>query len=353
MSHWIVIPVFNEAASIGSVVAKAARHGPVIVVDDGSTDASGAVAGSAGATVLRQSERQGKGTALLTGISDAIARGASEIVTLDGDGQHDADEIPLLLEAAHGSPRAVVIGGRLSSADVMPKSRVNALNVAGFFINWLTDTRVRDTQSGFRLYPASVFREITLHRRGFVLETEILLTARRAGYEIRETPITAIHHTIRPSRLHPFRDGVAIGVYIARQTLARLGIDSWRITRKLFAPLSRERVRRRHMDLALETLPYRSVPVQWGVVAAQFAVRRITMSLRRWWGDPQVKQFRVVAVAALVFPFLLILSLFQLLLLGSVDLLTPFILRFYSQEQLARVGGNAPVESAVGWELPT
>jgi len=189
---WIVVPVFNEATSVGAVVAKARRHGPVIVVDDGSTDGSGAVGLSAGAEVLRHGRRRGKGAALRTGVAAAIGRGAAEILTLDGDGQHDPDEIPRLLEDAGRNPRAIVIGGRLHPSGVIPSGRLNALRVSGFFINWLTGTHVQDTQSGFRLYPAELFGEVTLRRGGFVLESEILLAARRAGYDLREVPVTAI-----------------------------------------------------------------------------------------------------------------------------------------------------------------
>jgi hypothetical protein len=94
--------------------------------------------------------------------------------------------------------------------------------MAGFFINWLGGTSVRDTQSGFRLHPATLFRDVALRRGGFVLETEILLEARRAGYEIREVPVTAIHPVGRRSRFHPLRDGCAVGAFLAQRVLGRL-----------------------------------------------------------------------------------------------------------------------------------
>ncbi len=337
MSHWIVVPIFNEAASVGAVVARARRHGPVIVVDDGSTDASDAVARSAGAEVLRHGRRQGKGAALRTGVDMAIARGAAEILTLDGDGQHDPDEIPLLLEEARHNPRAVVIGGRLHLPGVIPPGRMNALRVAGFFINWLTGTYVQDTQSGFRLYPAALFRDVTLRRGGFVLESEILLAASWAGYDIREVPVTATDHTARRSRFHPVRDGCAIGLFLARHALARLGTEAWWLVTGLARPFSAAVARSRYADLVLETPSHRASPAQWSLAMGGFALRRVANALGTRWTDPRARQLRLVGASALVFPLLLVLTLLHpLAARGSVDLLTPFVRRFYSQYWLAQ-----------------
>lgn len=306
---WIVVPIFNEAASVGAVVAKARRHGPVIVVDDGSTDGSDAQARSAGAEVLRHGWRRGKGAALRTGVEAAIGRGAALILTLDGDGQHNPDEIPLLLEDAGRHPRAIVIGGRLHPSGVIPPGRMNALRVAGFFINWLTGTLIRDTQSGFRLYPAELFGDVTLRRGGFVLESEILLAARRAGYDMREVAVTAIHGIARRSRFHPVRDGCAIGLFLARHALARLGTEAWWVLRELARPVS---------------------------------------ALRGWWSYPRAMQLRVIGAGILVFPMLLLLTLLHPLAARlSVDPLTPFVRRFYSQARLARSQNGAPTPSTV------
>ena len=159
--HLIVIPAFNEAPSLGDVVSRARRHGAVLVVDDGSSDGSGAVASAAGADVLRLHRRRGKGEALRLGFREALAKGVDRVITLDGDGQHDPGDIPRLLQAAAESPHALVIGGRLTwtaADEIMPPGRLAALRVAGFFINWLTGVSVADTQSGFRVYPAEFAR---------------------------------------------------------------------------------------------------------------------------------------------------------------------------------------------------
>jgi glycosyltransferase involved in cell wall biosynthesis len=219
--HLIVIPAFNEERTIGRVVAAARRHGSVVVVDDGSTDATSARAHAAGGLVVAHRHRSGKGAAIQTGAALARQMGAAWMVTLDGDGQHDPEAIPLLLATADRTSTAIVIAGRLGSASGMPRVRLLACRAAGFFINRLTQASIRDTQSGFRCYPVRLFEEIRLRSGGFVLETELLVAGANAGWTLLEVDVAATHRTVRPSRFHPLADGVAIGAYLAARILAR------------------------------------------------------------------------------------------------------------------------------------
>ena len=153
MNTLIVVPVFNEADTVGEVVTGARAYAPVLVVDDGSRDGSADIARRAGADVSRHPYRFGKGEAIRTGIAAARARGASVVVTLDGDGQHRPSDLGRVLDAVRTMPRTIVIGGRLDEPDALPPDRLNAIRVAGFFVNWACGLRIRDTQSGFRAYP--------------------------------------------------------------------------------------------------------------------------------------------------------------------------------------------------------
>ena len=153
----IVIPVLDEAATIGDVVAGARRHAEVIVVDDGSRDDSASLAGAAGAAVVRHSRRAGKGAALASGIAAARERGADVVVTLDGDGQHAPHDVPRLLDASRRAPDAIVIGSRAHALDAMPRERAHALRMAGFFVSWATGLTTLDTQSCFRVYPLAAY----------------------------------------------------------------------------------------------------------------------------------------------------------------------------------------------------
>src|SRR5262244_4399004 len=153
MSVLIVVPVFDEAGTVGAVVAAARAYGPVLVVDDGSRDGSAEIARRAGAEVIRHPRRRGKGEAILTGIAAARERGASAVVTLDGDGQHSPSDLEVLLDAARGRRRTIVVGGRLDRGEALPADRLNAIRVAGFFVNWACGLKLYGTQSGFRVYP--------------------------------------------------------------------------------------------------------------------------------------------------------------------------------------------------------
>ena len=344
--HLIVIPVFNEAATIADLVSRARRHGAVVVVDDGSSDASGAAAAAAGADVLRLPRQRGKGEALRRGFEAALARGAERVVTLDGDGQHDPDEIPLLLEAAAEYPSALVVGGRLGAGAVedpaergyrvIPRARLNAMRVAGFFIDWLTGHALRDTQSGFRVYPQSLLAVAPPRRGGFVLETEMLVRAAALGLPLVETPITAVHHAERRSRFRPLRDGIAVGCYLTVQGMRRWARDLGLVTWRLVSVMRAERRVPRHRELAAATAGHRGNPGELMLAVAAFAMARTAESWQRWWHDARAVQMREAARASAALPVLLVVALAQpLLSLAGRDALTPFIRRVYAQDRLA------------------
>jgi len=209
-----VIPVHNEAAAIGTIVAAARAYLPVIVVDDASADASARRAAAAGAMVLRLSRQQGKGHALRCGFAAAMQRGADRIVTLDGDGQHNPHDIPRLLAASQHRPDSIIVGGRLQSTSCIPCNRLYAIRVASFWISWMGNCDIRDTQSGFRLYPVSALHALSLQRNRFLLESECLIKAAQAGYELDEIPIEPIYQAGHQSQFRPLRDGIAITSYL-------------------------------------------------------------------------------------------------------------------------------------------
>src|SRR2546426_5625693 len=136
MTALIVVPVFNEADTVGEVVAAARAYAPVLVVDDGSRDGSAEIARRAGAEVIRHPRRFGKGEAIRTGIAAARDRGVSVVVTLDGDGQHSPSDLGLVLGAARGRRRTIVIGGRPHDPPAPPPPRLEAICGAGFFVYW-------------------------------------------------------------------------------------------------------------------------------------------------------------------------------------------------------------------------
>ena len=188
---WAVIPIFDEAPTIGHVVAGVVASCPAIVVDDGSADDGGARAAVAGATrVLRHDRRRGKAAALRTGFSEALRLGAERIATLDGDGQHDPTDLPSFLAAARRDPHALIVGDRLAPAtgDRMPPARRLAVLAADRAVTGLVHVATRDTQCGYRVYPAALLRDLVPREQEFVIETELVIRAVRAGYGRRVGP---------------------------------------------------------------------------------------------------------------------------------------------------------------------
>ncbi|HEY6015057.1 MAG TPA: glycosyltransferase family 2 protein, partial [Candidatus Limnocylindrales bacterium] len=141
-----VIPAYQEGLRVAAVVAATRRRLPVIVVDDGSTDETAARAEAAGATVIRQRPNAGKGAALRAGFARALEQGAVAVVTLDGDGQHDPDEIPAFLEAFEHSGAQLVIGRRDFRA--MPFVRRASNTLGRMAISVAVGRDIPDNQSG-------------------------------------------------------------------------------------------------------------------------------------------------------------------------------------------------------------
>ncbi|MGD9949987.1 MAG: glycosyltransferase family 2 protein [Desulfobulbus sp.] len=192
----VIIPVFNHANRIAAVVRDASALGlPIFVVNDGSTDRTAEVlAELEGITVLHHARNLGKGAALLTGFA-AVAPLCDWALTLDGDGQHrPADGLRLLNAAKNQSSRVVVIGNRqgMVGEHVPWTSRVGRL-FSNFWVWAVGGPSVRDSQSGFRLYPLpEVLQCPTLSRR-YQWEVEILVLAQRRGIEVVEVPVSVVY----------------------------------------------------------------------------------------------------------------------------------------------------------------
>jgi glycosyltransferase involved in cell wall biosynthesis len=218
----VLVPAYDCAATIGEVVAGARRHlDRVLVVDDGSHDATAARAEAAGAEVVRHPRNRGKGAALRTGIARLGARGVERILTMDGDGQHLADEIPVLLAASDADPHALVIGARrVETADVKP-IRLFGNRFANRWVEIASGLSLPDTQSGFRIYPMPETLALGARAGHFAFETEILIRAARGGLRVRSVPVAAYYPPAhaRVSHYRPFVDTVRIIAVVLRLIL--------------------------------------------------------------------------------------------------------------------------------------
>jgi len=346
MTPFIVIPVFDEEATVAGIAAGAKRHAPVLVIDDGSRDASGARAADAGAEVIRHPRRLGKGQALRTGLAAARRRGATHGITLDGDGQHGPDDVATLLAVARRNPDAIIIGSRVAAdREVVgvSRGRLNAIRVAGFFINWVSGLRLRDTQSGFRVYPLALLDGLVTRRGGFVFETEILVAAAAAGAAVIEVPIDVAPRAVRRSRFRPIADGVAIGSYLAAGTARRWRIEAWAAAREIATVVSGERLRVRHAAMLEAGAAHGDTFAGWGAAVSTVAAHRASSRLAEWWHHPRARRAVVVAQAMVAAPLLLGALMIEAVAgRRAPDLVSPLVRRFYSQARLSAAPVTVP-----------
>jgi glycosyltransferase involved in cell wall biosynthesis len=207
MTIGVVIAAFNEAPTIREVVAGARGYvSDVCVVDDGSTDQTASEAERGGALVLRHDRNHGKGQAVRTGLAWALERPFTHVLLMDGDRQHDPDDIPALVDAARSGAGDFVLGERPFNRDTMPASRFYTNTISSAVISrFFVGARVADAQSGFRLIRSSLLRAVRLTARGYEIETEMLIKLRRKGAVIDRAPVRLRYDGAR-SKLRPIRD---------------------------------------------------------------------------------------------------------------------------------------------------
>jgi len=183
------------------VVRGALVHLPVLVVDDGSKDATAAEGEEAGADLVIQRPNQGKGAALRAGFRWALERGFDAVVTLDGDGQHDPGSIPAFLAARTVAGDALVIGCR--DFRRMPLVRRAANSLGGRAFSWAVGRDIPDNQSGYRLVDRRLMQALLASREsGFAFEVEMITTCIRGGWPIAWVPIRTIYAG-EPSHIRP------------------------------------------------------------------------------------------------------------------------------------------------------
>ncbi|MDL0131625.1 glycosyltransferase family 2 protein [Halobacterium salinarum] len=215
------IPAYNESATIGDVVTETKPYADhVIVVDDASTDATAQKAKAAGATVVSHNDNQGYGAALKTVFEEAVTRNAQHLVILDGDGQHDANDIPKAIQTQKESKADIVIGSRFEPDSDTGLPLYRRLGLA--IVNTLTNLSmgvirrkswVRDTQSGFRTYNRDAITSLSEDEslgNGMNASTDILFHAHEHGYDIKEVGTTINYDVDNPSSHNPFSHGLTL-----------------------------------------------------------------------------------------------------------------------------------------------
>lgn len=190
------------------------------MVDDGSTDATSEVARAAGAEVIRHKANQGAGAATKTAFKAAKRRHADILVTLDGDGQHNPDEIPQLLAPILEGEADLVIGSRFLQPrpKQIPRYRKFGIDVITFLYNLGSKVRVSDSQCCFRAQNRRLIEAINITESGFSFSVQVLIQVRRKGFAIKEVPVSCIYHS-QGSSLNPVIHGLGVALNVIKHRL--------------------------------------------------------------------------------------------------------------------------------------
>jgi glycosyltransferase involved in cell wall biosynthesis len=202
----VVIPAYDAERTVGDVVRAVRAQGfaDVLVVDDGSRDATAARARAAGARVEQHAVNRGKGAALRTALGICARDGVDAMLTLDADGQHRAEDLQRLCAAAARDPRTLVLGVRDLAGAGAPRANRISNGISNFFLSWFAGRGLDDTQCGLRRYPVREVTRLALRGEGYELEAEVVLRAARAGVPIAQVPIR-VHYPPEGERVTHFR----------------------------------------------------------------------------------------------------------------------------------------------------
>lgn len=208
-----IIPCYNEEVSIGSIVHKTRRYvDEVLVVDDGSVDGTAKIAKEAGATVIVHKINKGKGAGIKTGFSYALSKNYDYVVTLDGDAQHDPDEIPLLLNSIKNNGHDITLGVRYGDNTEMPLWRKMGKRVLDYATSMGNGGFVTDSQCGFRVFNRKAVENLLTNLKGkeFSVESEQLIKAHEAKLLIAGERVSCKYKDLDTSTKTPTSHGFTV-----------------------------------------------------------------------------------------------------------------------------------------------
>ncbi len=215
------IPAFNEERTIAKLVLEAQKHVDVVLVcDDGSEDMTAEIAERMGADVIRHEKNMGYGAAIKTLFTMARELNADVLVTLDGDGQHDPNDIPFVVKPVLQNEVDVAIGSRFLEAEKengVPKYRQWGIKLITKLTGVASNHRFSDAQSGFRVYSRKAIEGLNLFENGMGVSVEALLDAKKQGFKIAEVPTKIYYEGLeKTSKRGPIEQGTTVIMSIIR-----------------------------------------------------------------------------------------------------------------------------------------
>ena len=205
----VIVPTYNNAGTLENVLTRCLEQGlPVLVVDDGSSDETPQILARLGVPCVRHPENRGKGRALKTGFLKARKQGYRYALTIDSDGQHYPEDIPVLL-AARGE-RTLVVGSRSRMGADGGGSFANRFS--NFWFHLYTGVRLPDTQTGFRLYPLQVLPSLNLLSARYEAELTLLVFSAWKGLQLKPVPVNVDYPEDRVSHFRPGADFTRISL---------------------------------------------------------------------------------------------------------------------------------------------
>lgn len=238
----VVIPLYNHGATVRDVAQRCLlQHPHVVVVDDGSSDGGADTLADLALSVIRHQVNRGKGAAILSAAAEAGKRGCSHIITIDADGQHLPEDLPLFFQAISVEPMAIHVGWRDFAVANVPNSSRFGRQFSNFWLRVETGCKLEDVQSGFRAYPLQVLQHLSFTDSRYSFEVEVLVKGCWAGVPLRDVAIQVYYApgAERVSHFKKVRDNLYLSWLNTRLCLR--SIAPWphkRLVRSVQAPFS-------------------------------------------------------------------------------------------------------------------
>ncbi|PIP18920.1 MAG: glycosyl transferase [Candidatus Omnitrophica bacterium CG23_combo_of_CG06-09_8_20_14_all_41_10] len=213
----VIIPAYNESANIAKLIQDIKKYQlEILVIDDGSSDNTFQIASNSGVQVMLNLDNQGKGASLIKGFKYALDNNFDAVITMDADGQHLAQDLPLFIEPAKNPDIHIILGNRMLNSKGMPGLRVITNKFMSRLISIISKQVIPDTQCGFRLIKKEVLQGIKLRTSKYETESEILIEASRLGFKITSLPIKSVYRR-EESKISPFIDTLRFIKFISKE----------------------------------------------------------------------------------------------------------------------------------------